>query len=181
MDDCQLVRKAGINLKSWPELLQRGKRMSKQQLHLEPCDPLQIPLIRLPITKSVAGLTGQESTNSAQEEGSPAHHLGSTHSFSKPMTEQSSADTQVTDAHTGRGRLRGDVDISDALVLRQRGVKPKRFIYKKFHRRWNRSTLRFHNGRRTRPEEETEVKKGDCENKPHLGGSSSTGSCHQNC
>lgn len=28
------------------------------------------------------------------------------------MTEQTRIDTQVTDTHTGRGRLRGDVDIS---------------------------------------------------------------------
>lgn len=45
--------------------------------------------------------------------------------------------------------------------------------------------LRFHNGRRTRPEEETKVKKGVLEIKKKkqllLGGSSSTGSCHQNC
>lgn len=43
--------------------------------------------------------------------------------------------------------------------------------------------LRFHNGRRTRPEEETKVKKGVLgikkkKKKLLLGGSSSTGSCH---
>lgn len=70
------------------------------------------------------------------------------------MNEQS--DTQ-TDARAGRGRRH---QCRDAFVLRQRGVKPKLYLHVFSQTMEPFEALRFHNGRRTRPEEETKVEKG---------------------